>query len=98
MIGSDLMFFRGAIAFRTRFLFEIGNLVRPIFLGTDALFGERFDSVAQESAAVLVRGAFDRALVVVNKEPAKIDKRATVFELEELKRADERMCGAGAKL
>jgi hypothetical protein len=92
------MFFRAAIAFRAWFLFEIGNLVGPIFLGADALLGERFDSVTQETAAIVVRGAFDRAFVVVNKEPAKIDIRTAVLELEKLERADKRMRGARAEL
>src|SRR5205814_5783340 len=86
------------ITFRGRFPGEIANAVRPFLFRTNALFGERFDSVAKKCAAVLPHRPFDRALVVVNKEPAEIDKRRAVLDLEKLERADQRVGGATAEL
>src|SRR5437016_13150314 len=98
MVRSDLMFPGIGITLPIRFLGEIANAVRPFFLRTDTLFGERLDSVAKKRAAVLPHRPFDRALVVVNKEPAKIDKRRAVLDLEKLEGADQRVGGATAEL
>src|SRR6266446_4422539 len=98
MVRSGLMFPGVRITFRGRFPGEIANVIRPLFLRTDTLFGERFDSVAKKRAAVLVHRPFDRALVVINKEPAEIDKLRAVLQLEKLERADQRVSGATAEL
>src|SRR5262249_11184379 len=94
MIRSDLMFFRCGVTCGRRLFREILHVIRPRRFRTHSLFGERFDSVAKKCAAVLLDRSFDRALVVVNKEPAQIDKLAAVLDLEKLERADERVCGA----
>src|SRR5947207_9113265 len=98
MIRSDLMFPGVGITFRGLFSGEIANAIRPFLFRTNALFGRRLDSVAKKRADVLPHRPFDRALVVVNKEPAKIDKRRAVLDLEKLERADQRVGGATAEL
>src|SRR5947207_11288252 len=98
MIRSDLMFPGVGITFRGLFSGEIANAIRPFLFRTNALFGERLDSVAKKRAAVLPHRPFDRTLVVVNKEPAKIDKLGAVLDLEKLERADQRVGGATAEL
>src|SRR5260370_33735921 len=97
MIGSDLMFLCIRITFGSRPLCEIANLVRPFFFRTDALLHQRLNSIAENSAAILIRRAFHHALVVVNEEPAKIDKLHAVSDLKEFESADERVRGATAK-
>src|SRR5437588_4660032 len=96
MVRSDLMFLRGRITLSDWLFGKVTYAIGPIFFRTNALFGERFDSVAQKRAAVLVRCAFDHALVVVNKETAKIDKLAAVLDLEKLERPDQCVRGASA--
>src|SRR5207253_8345569 len=98
MIGSDLMFLRVRITFCGRLFGKITNAIRPFLFGADALFGERFNSVAQESAAILFHCLFDRALVVVNKKPAEIDKLDAILEFKKFERADKRVSGAGANV
>jgi len=96
MIRSDLMFLRRGVTFGRRLFRKILHVIRPRRFRTHSLFGERFNSIAQKRAAVLLDRSFDRALVVVNKEAAKIDILAAVLDLEKLKRADERVRGATA--
>src|SRR5207253_4003846 len=97
-IGSDMMFLCVGITFPTRLFSEISNAIRPFRFRTNALLSQRFDSVAEKGAAVLIHGAFDRALVVVNKEAAKVDKFGAVLDLKKLERANERVGRAAAEL
>src|SRR5204862_8241374 len=91
MIRSHLMFLRVGITFPIRLLGEISNAIRPFRFRTNTLLSQRFDSVAQKRAAILIDRAFDCALVVVNKEPAKIDKLGAVLDLKKLEHANQRV-------
>src|SRR3954451_5369636 len=84
------------IAFGGRLPGKILHAIRPLFLRTNTLLGERFDPIAEKCAAVLFDRSFDCTLVVINKEPAQIDKTAAVLDLEKFQRGDERMRGATA--
>ena len=86
------------VTFRGRFPGEISNVIRPLFLRTDALFGERLDSVAKKCAAILISCSFNHAFVVINKKPAKIDKWHAVLQFEEFDGANERISRATTKL
>lgn len=98
MIRSDLMFLRVGVTFRGRFLGEISNAIRPFYFRADALFGERLDPVSKKGAAILFHCPFDRALVVVNKKPASIDKLGAILEFKKFERADKGVGCAAAEL
>ena len=85
------MFFRGRVAACRRLLLESSFIynIRPLLLRTDSLLSQGLDPIANKGAIILIRGAFDHALVIVDKQPAKIDKGDAVLFLEKLQCADK---------
>src|SRR5690349_7321048 len=82
-----------------RFAFEPGNEIWPHRLGTGALFCYGLDPVAEHGAGVGIDGAFDDALVVVDKETRwNEDLREPLFHLVELDGAADGIGGATSQL
>src|SRR5437762_7230696 len=82
-----------------RFGFESGNKIRPYWLGTGTLFGHGLDPVAEHGAGVGIDGAFDDALVVVDKETRRDeDLRQLLFHLVELDGATDGIARATSQL
>ena len=67
MIRGNLMIGRVLVARRRRFLGELGNVVRPFPFSAHAKVDERFDSVADHGARIVVDRTFHVAFVIVNE-------------------------------
>jgi len=78
MVGGDLSLERLFVASRVRLGHKIFNDVRPARFRTDPLVLECLDPVADHGSRIRCDGPFDHALVVINEQPARIEKRDAV--------------------
>ena len=77
---------------------ELADIVRPLGLRADALFGDGFDAVADLGAGVGGNGVFGRPFVVVNKEAGGREVGETLFEAVEFNGGADGVGGAGAEV
>src|SRR5260221_9022183 len=95
---AHLLLQRRAIAPVRRLGREALDVIRPEVLGAEAAFDHRLDAVADLRARVAVDGALEGALVVIDEEPRRHDRRRLpLLLLEELQRAGDGVRGAGAE-
>ncbi len=84
-----------AVTFARWLATELADLVRPLLLGTHALFNDRFDALANSRAVIGIDGTFHPALVVINEKARRPESlRRLLFDLIELDRCTYSVRGA----
>ena len=81
-----------------RTLAKLGDVIRPIVLGRSAQLGNRLDTIANLRSGILINGAFDHSLVVIDEQARRREFPRALFALIELDCGADAVRGAASEL